>query len=222
VAGQGIACATISYSLYMQDKSFSCDGELTEKVRAIQIAVSQLWHASAFLLEHAGEYGIDSGKVFLSGSSAGAETILHAAYWDRAMMQLFGPALPGDFRYAGLVSGAGAIMDLNLITADNMLPTLVFHGDADPTVPYSVAAHHFCDPGSPGWLMLFGSAAIADHMEQVGGTCRLVTFEGGDHSYSGEYFFRDQQPVSDFLHRVLAGERFNEHQRLPTEQSSSE
>ena len=41
-------------------------------------------------------------------------------------MSLFKTNLSPTFKYAGIVSGAGAIMDLNLITKQNALPTLYF------------------------------------------------------------------------------------------------
>lgn len=214
---RNVACATISYTLYMKDKSFGCDGVLSKKVKAIQIAASQLWHATAFLIEHSESLHIDTGRIFIAGSSAGAETVLHAAHWDRELMQLFDPALSPDFKYAGLISGAGAIMDLNLITQDNMVPTFVFHGDADELVPYGVAAHHFCPPNSPGWLMLFGSRAIARHLQELGGSCQLTSFIGGDHSFSGAYFDQDQQAVADFIDRVLSGKSFNIYENIQVE-----
>ena len=209
LADQNMACASITYTLYMKGKSFSCDGILSEKIKAIQIAASQLWHATEFLIEMSERFQIDTTRICIVGSSAGAETVLHAAYWNREQMQLFDPVLSPSFRYAGIVAGAGAIMDLNLITPGNMIPTMVFHGDADPVVPYGVAAHHHCPPDSPGWLMLFGSHAIAEHMQELGGTCQLNTFRGGDHSFAGAYFYQDQQPVADFLDRILSGESFS-------------
>ncbi len=201
----GIACASISYTLYMKDKSFSCDGILAEKIRAIQITASQLWHATRYLMDRSEEIGIDTTRIFISGSSAGAETVLHAAFWDREQMQLFQPVLPPGFRYAGVISGAGAIMDLNLITPENKLPVMMFHGDEDELVPYGTAAHHYCPPDSPGWLMLFGSRSIARHLEQLNGTGMLITYRGGGHSYAGAHFYQDQGPVLEFIEEVLAG-----------------
>jgi hypothetical protein len=131
-------------------------------------------------------------------------------------MQIFDKVLSPSFRYAGIVAGAGAIMDLNLISKQNMIPTMVFHGDADPLVPYGIAAHHYCPPGSPGWLMLFGSHAISEHLCHLGETCQLITFLGGNHDYAGTYFFQDQQPVADFMKRVLAGETITRLQTIET------
>ncbi|MCP4310116.1 MAG: alpha/beta hydrolase [Bacteroidetes bacterium] len=218
LSDRGIACATISYTLYMKGKSFGCDGILSEKVKAIQIAASQLWHATAFLNKLSDQYHIDTSRIFIAGSSAGAETVLHAAYWEREQMQLFDPMLSPAFKYAGVISGAGAIMDLNMITRENMIPTMLIHGDADPLVPYGVAAHHYCPPDSPGWLMLFGSYAIAEHLQELGGTSQLTTFREGDHSFAGAYFYQDQQPVGDFMERVLAGESFIVFQTIETQQ----
>lgn len=214
---QNIACASITYTLYMKDKSFSCDGILSEKIKAIQIAASQLWNATAFLLDQKEKINIDTAKIFIAGSSAGAETVLHAAYWDRKQMQLFEHNLSNEFKYAGIISGAGAIMDLNLITEGNMLPTMLFHGDADPTVPYATAAHHYCPPNSSGWLMLFGSKSIADYLGKLNGIFQMTTFKNGKHSFAGAYFYQNQNHVSDFIDRVLEGDRFMKFISVPPE-----
>jgi hypothetical protein len=119
--------------------------------------------------------------------------------------------LSPTFRYAGIISGAGAIMDLNLITAQNAIPTLMFHGDADKLVPYATAAHHFCPCNSSGWLMLFGSKSIHDHMLNLGGSAQLITFLEGNHDYSSYYIRKDTQVVVDFLNKVLKGKRLKKH-----------
>lgn len=211
---RGIACASIDYTLYAKETGFSCDVVLPEKVKAIQIAASQLWHATDWLIERRDAFNLDTSAIFLGGSSAGAETVLHAPFWNRREMQLYEPALDTGFSYAGVIAGAGAIMDLNLITRENMLPLMVFHGDADPLVPYGTAAHHYCPPDSPGWLMLFGSHSIVRHIEKLGGTCYLTTFEGGGHYYAGAYIHRNQQPAVDFIHDVLEGRHFVKYQRV--------
>lgn len=215
-AAQGFVAANISYTLYMKGKSFSCDGILPEKIKAIQIAANQMQQAVIYFLKNQDTYNINPKKVFISGSSAGAETVLHAAFWDKKMMKMYPEQLPADFNYAGIISGAGAIMDINLISAKNMIPTMLFHGSCDVTVPYGTAAHHYCDPGTPGWLMLFGSYSIYNHIISLKGNTKLVTFCGGGHEYSAQLFTKDYQPSIDFMKAVLKGEKQQSHTIVAT------
>ncbi|WP_425422376.1 alpha/beta hydrolase [Phaeodactylibacter xiamenensis] len=208
---KGIAAATITYTLYMKDKSFSCDGILSEKIQAIRLAANQLWQATAFFEGQAEKYGIDPSKIFIAGSSAGAETVLHAAFWDRSVMQLYGDPLPGRFQYAGLIGGAGAIMDMNGIMPKTAIPAMLFHGTVDPLVPYGTAAHHYCDTDATGWLMLFGSHSIYERYRDIGADVELHSFCGGGHGFAGAYFYKDQERVADFINRVLDGAHFQNH-----------
>ena len=208
---QNIAVASISYTLYMKDKSFSCDGELTEKIKAIQLASNQLWLSTEFFLNNQDKYNIDPAQLFLAGSSAGAEAVLHAVFWDREIMSLYDINLPEKFKYSGVISGAGAIMDLNLITQDSLIPVMMFHGDSDPVVPYATAAHHYCSTDASGWLMLFGSKSIYNHIMDLIGTVSLITYIEGTHSAAGAHFYQKQQPVYDFINQVIQGEVFQNH-----------
>ncbi|MEP2023997.1 MAG: alpha/beta hydrolase [Reichenbachiella sp.] len=211
LVSQGIACASISYTLFMKDKSFSCDGITAEKIRAIQIAANQLWEATAYLIQGKNPYQIDKTNIYLAGSSAGAETVLHAAYWNRKEMDLFETSLDSNFRYTGIIAGAGAVLDLNAITRENHLPTMMFHGDKDELVPYATAAHHYCRPNASGWMMLFGSYSIAQHLSQQNGTVQLITFKGGGHDFANAFFSENQVVVSDFVKRIKSKEVFCEY-----------
>lgn len=216
LAQHGYASATISYTLYMKGKKFSCDGILSEKVKAFRYGVNDLWLATSYFLVNAGKFNLDASKIFISGSSAGGETVLHAAYWDREAMKLYNHNLPTDFKYAGLISGAGAIMDLNLITDKNLMPMFFFHGNGDATVPYGTAAHHYCKPDATGWLMLFGSYSIYNYALSRNGSAELFTYCGGGHEYSGWLFEKEQQHIVDFLDNVLAGKKVQSHTIVKT------
>jgi hypothetical protein len=212
----GVVAATISYTLYMKDKNFSCDGILSEKIKAIQYGVNDLWLATAFFIANSSTYSIDTTKIFIAGSSAGAETVLHAAFWDFGTMNIYKNKLSPSFEYAGLIEGSGALMDLNLITKNSLLPVLMFHGTNDLLVPYATAAHHFCKTNTPGWLMLFGSYSIYNYIISLGGCAHLITYCGGGHEFSNELFQNDPQQVLDFINDVLSGKRFQELTIIPT------
>jgi len=214
-AKEGYAAASISYSLYMKGKNFSCGGSLPEKIKAIQIAANQLQQSVVFFLNNA-SYNIDPGKIFISGSSAGAETVLHAAFWDKKMMVMYPGKLPEGFRYAGVLSGAGAIMDINLINKNTVVPVLLFHGSCDTTVPYGTAAHHYCPADSSGWLMLFGSHSIFQQIGKLNGSTHLFTFCGGAHNYSNKLFEIGHQEIIKFMNMTLTGRGDQSHTIIST------
>jgi predicted peptidase len=216
LAKKGIVAATMNYTLYMKDKNFSCDGILSEKIKAIQYGVNDLWLATTFFIKNSGQYHIDTSQIFIAGSSAGAETVLHAAFWDFETMNIYQQKFPEAFKYAGLIEGSGAMMDLNLITGKSLIPLLMFHGNDDQLVPYATAAHHYCKTNASGWLMLFGSYSIYNYIISLGGSAHLITFCGGGHEYSAELFEHDQQPVVDFIQDVLDHKKFQEHTIVPT------
>lgn len=208
MAQHGFVAASISYSLYMKNKSFSCDGITSEKIKAIRYGVNDLWLATVYLIDHSDEYKTDPAKIIIAGCSAGAETVLHAQFWNYEKMNWTDKKLPQGFKYAGVISGAGAIMDLNLITKQNLVPLMLFHGDHDNLVPYKTAAHHFCDPSSTGWLMLFGSSSIYDHIVTLDGSVKLYTFSGSGHEVANYYFEKEMEQVINFSHMALSDKKF--------------
>lgn len=212
LADNGIPTASIGYTLSMKGKSFSCDGILSEKVKAIQLAAHQTRIATQWFLENAGRFGIDSSKIFIGGSSAGAEAVLHAGFINRSEGGLFVDSLPTNFRYAGIISGAGALLDINMITPDNMIPLLSYHGTCDPLVPYHIAPHHYCSQIATGYMMMFGSLAIHERITSLDGSSQLMTYCNEGHKHAGTPFYGDEtQTVLDFIQRTLEGEKFNIH-----------
>lgn len=199
LSNNNIAAATVTYTLYMKDQSFSCDGILTEKVKAIQIAANQMWAATNFLIQKADELNLDTTLIFIGGNSAGAETSLHAAYWNRNEMTILDHGLSSNFKYAGMAVGSGAIMDLNFITKETAIPSLLFHGDEDKLVPYDIAAHHYCKPTAPGWLMLFGSYSVHKHLGELGAYSELYTYSKTGHECSSWIYERHPDYIVNFI-----------------------
>lgn len=105
--------------------------------RAIGLAVEDLYTATDYLIKNADKLLIDTSKVIISGSSAGAITVLHADYEHRNGMPS-DTILSAGFQYAGVISFAGAIFSREGLPDYAMAPapTLFFHGSADKLVPY--------------------------------------------------------------------------------------
>lgn len=181
MAHEGIAVANISYRLTAKGKGFSCKRPASEKIQTFQGAVNDIRRATQALLNQQDRYHFCDQMVILAGSSAGAEAVLHAAF---APPAADAPSLPEGFRYAGIISMAGAVVDTNLITSENAVPILLFHGEADKVVPFGHASHHFCDSTAVGYLPLFGSRTITERYWNLEAPYVVLSQPGGGHEWN--------------------------------------
>jgi acetyl esterase/lipase len=207
LAERGYAVASISYRLTMRGESFSCDQPTPNKIATFRAAAEDIWAATRYAITQQSTWGIDPSRIVLSGSSAGAEAILYAAY-GRAADPV--DQLPKAFRYAGLISMAGAIIEVKWITAESAIPSLLFHGTCDNLVPYATAPHHYCQPGDPGYLILHGARSIADRHQQLGRPYHLFTSCGGAHGWAGRPIVEQQATIVDFLYRDVIKQAFRQ------------
>ena len=104
---------------------------------AIDMAVDDLYAATLWLLEHGSEVGVDARNIVVSGSSAGAITVMQAEY-ELANRTERCALLPADFNYTGVMSFSGALYSLKGSPKyeNEPCPTLLFHGTDDKIVPY--------------------------------------------------------------------------------------
>jgi acetyl esterase/lipase len=215
LARAGFAVANISYRLTLEgdDLKFSCKQALAKKIAAIDAAATDLKRATAWLLAYADSLGLDSARFVASGSSAGAEAVLHAAYQQGQLNANFG--IPKNFKYQAIMAFAGAVLDTTMLR-ERAVPTLLYHGTCDALVPYGTALHHYCDPSAPGAMRLHGSHTIFEVLRSANQTVRLVTRCRGQHGSAVQPFQNDINAVIDFLRRVNTGEQFVEHEIIET------
>ncbi|WP_037316119.1 alpha/beta hydrolase [Salegentibacter sp. Hel_I_6] len=185
-AKKGYVAVQISYRLTRKGQSFGCDYEASGKIETFKLAAEDFMDAVSFMVKIKDEYGIDTSKIIVGGSSAGAEAVLNAVYNERLMFENFSKY--EDFNFAGVFSLAGAIVDARYITEENAVPGVFFHGTEDNLVPYATAPHHWCDPGQPGYIMLDGSRTITQKLANLNTAYMLYSFEGGKHEHSGMPF----------------------------------
>ena len=126
---------------------------------AVDIAVEDLYDATNYILSCKEEWNIDPSRIIISGSSAGAVTVLQAEYEivnKTPLMQ----RLHDGFNYAGVVSFAGAISSFKgeLTFNAETCPIMLFHGNADANVPY--------DKAVLGDFGLYGSKHIANKLKE--------------------------------------------------------
>jgi len=127
---------------------------------AIRLAVEDLYSATSYLCANASRFHINTKEIMISGGSAGAITALQADYWLHNQHET-ARLLPANFRYAAVISFAGAILSRNgkVKYADgNPAPTLFYHGTEDQLVNYNQIA--FANIG------FFGSNKIVPQFEK--------------------------------------------------------
>ena len=195
LAQWGYAVAAVSYRLTMKGIGFGCDVDAPQKIEAINSASDDVSLAVKYILDREDQFLIDQSKIVLFGSSAGAETILNLAYvYDNGV-------LPDAFQFAGLISLAGAMVTLKGLDATTAIPSQFFHGTGDELVPYDVAPHHYCNGTAPGFLMLYGSQAIAERVKGAGKSYYLYSVKGGSHSWATLPMTEAFEEMIDFLYQ---------------------
>ncbi|QNM85957.1 alpha/beta hydrolase [Polaribacter pectinis] len=194
LAERGYAVASISYRLTMQKLGFGCATNFKDKINAFNFASEDISYAVKFILDNKKKFNIDSKKIILVGTSAGAEAILNLVYVYNNKI------LARNFKFAGVISMAGAIVSTENITLKNAIPTQLFHGTKDKLVPYNIAPHHYCNKKDKGYLMLYGSKAISEKLNSLKKPFYLYTIKDGDHSWSGRPMQECTEEIIDFLY----------------------
>ncbi|WP_297905863.1 carboxylesterase family protein [uncultured Parabacteroides sp.] len=167
---------------------------------AIDTAVEDFYDATGFVINQSQDWNIDVKRIVASGSSAGAITVLQAEY-DLCNGHELAKRLPAGFNYAGVISYAGAVSDRVPPRWGKMpCPIMLFHGDADKTVPFEQAAME--NLGG-----LWGSSSIARSLENLQASYYFYKVENAGHEISGLPLSRNQYDIMSFLTRqVLGGE----------------
>lgn len=173
--------------------------------KSIDMAVEDLFRATAFIISNAEKWGIDTSMIMTSGSSAGAISVLEAEYALCNGGEGVEPYnyVPSGFKYAGVVSFAGAIMCMNgkLEWNSRPAPMMLFHGTADSNVPYDKLRTPF---GS-----LYGSKYIADQLTGMTAPHTLFTFENATHTVAVSPMMENLLQIAAFIEEsVFDGKKF--------------
>lgn len=166
--------------------------------KAIDTAVDDFYDATLYVLNQGESWNIDLQQIVISGSSAGAITVLQAEYAISNGNEL-ARRLPEGFNYAGVISYAGAVSDRAFPRWERMpCPIMLFHGDADRTVPYEQAV--MADLGG-----LWGSVSVARSLADSGASYYFYTVENAGHEIAGLPMARNRYDIMSFLTRQVLG-----------------
>ena len=145
MARRGFVCASVNYRL---GYDFTEYGQYKARYRAIQDGHA----AMRFVVNNANAVRIDTSWIFVGGQSAGSLLALGMVYADQfeldsisllysatatsvelGNLYTLGNNLTNTYSFKGIFNNWGGISS-NEVDANEMLPTVAFHGELDPTV----------------------------------------------------------------------------------------
>lgn len=137
----GYRIISIDYRLGLKGSTKVGVAQVNVLDKAIHMAVEDLFSATQFIIDNAETLGVDPDNIVISGSSAGAITVMQAEY-EISNMTKWASVLPAGFNYAGVMSFSGAILSREgkVDYKNRPCPTLMLHGTSDELVPYKQIA----------------------------------------------------------------------------------
>lgn len=170
----GYRVISIDYRLGLKGTNKVGIAQVNVLDKAIHMAVEDLYSATNYILENSESLGVNPEKIVISGSSAGAISVLQAE-WENANRTSYAQVLPEDFRYAGVMSFAGAILSRTgkLKFKSEPAPILMLHGTADDIVNYKQTK--FFNLG------FFGSDKIVERLKKFGYCYKIYRYLENSH-----------------------------------------
>lgn len=194
----GYEVVSIDYRLGMKDVKTSGGVSSAKAFRkAAQIAAEDLFSATAYLIDHGDELGIDPNNLVTSGSSAGAIAVLEADWLlnnGRATEWL-----PEGFRYAGVMPFAGAIISVEGTPSYKTppAPTAFFHGTDDKIVNYKQI--HILKWG------IFGSHRLARIFRKNGYSYNILRYNDHSHEIASTFISTFPEQIRFLETNVVRG-----------------
>lgn len=210
-AKKGYVCASMEYRLGMWPIDSS------NAIMAVLRGVQDMKAAIRFFYKDKATndtYKIDTTRIFIGGSSAGAITALHLAYLDKdcevdpyiplATLNSLGgmegdsgnPGYSSDVQ--GVINLAGALASYGWIESGDV-PFCSLHGDSDGTVPYN---RDYATVSGFDIMILDGSRMLKEQADAMGVQNNLYTHYNADHAvyaFSSQYMDTTINFVRDFL-----------------------
>ena len=177
----GYRVISIDYRLGLKGSNKVGIAQVNVLDKAIHIAVEDLFSATNFIIDNADHLNLDPSNIVISGSSAGAISVMQAEY-EIANSTAYASVLPQGFNYAGIMSFSGAILSRKGKVKYNTTPcpTMMLHGTADKLVPYNQIAVLN--------LGFFGGGKLVDRLKKYGCNYNMFHFIDYGHEIAGSMY----------------------------------
>lgn len=196
----GYRVISIDYRLGLKGSSKVGIAQVNVLDDAIHMAVEDLFSATNFIIDNADQLGVKTDNIVISGSSAGAISVMQAEY-EIANRTAWASVLPEGFNYAGVMSFSGAILSrkgpVKYETAP--CPTLMLHGTADRLVPYRQIA--FFNLG------FYGGGKLVKRFQKFGYDYNMFHFMDYGHEIAGSMYSTLDLQLDFLENNVIQGKK---------------
>ncbi len=178
-------------------------------IRAVYRAVQDADAAIRYMIEFKDTYRIDPEHIYMLGKSAGAVLVYTRNFMgteaDRPP-ETFGTLLePTDlgcvscsgnpynhtYDIKGQVGLWGAVIDLNVISASENIPTILIHGNGDSVVPFD-EGYPFSGPIPLTFPYMYGSLPMSGRLTDLGIYNEFYEYDYDDHDVYGSGTFPNE------------------------------
>ncbi len=170
-----------------------------EKLRETHYkAVQDAREAIKYIFENAEKLGVDTENVFLMGTSAGAITVLHAAFLDdeetpKDLLGKYGTLAKRE-KIRGVISLSGALYDLAYLAGGDKVPVMIVHGNEDFIVPPEKGFYL----GMKHLTPVYGGKAVFEAARKQGIEARGFFYDFG-HKYPSKFSQEIFTNANDFI-----------------------
>lgn len=187
---------SIDYRLGLKGEKWPTVFNTSVLKNAITYAVTDLYDATAYLIDNAEKLGIDTANIILSGSSSGAVTCLQAD-WEKRNNTSITQKLPQHFQYKGVIGFAGAILSYTGKPKYKIppAPTMMFHGTADKVVLYNKIK--LFNRG------MFGSRYLASYFKKQHYPYYFKSSQNMGHEIAGTPMHNNLDEILWFIHNYI-------------------
>jgi dipeptidyl aminopeptidase/acylaminoacyl peptidase len=201
----GFAAVSINYRLdsSVEGSSNPCETDTNLTSRGLYMAVQDVKAALRFMVANASEYNIDISKIFLSGNSAGAITVLNTQFVTQAEFNEIipgietelggidnsGNTLNNTYQITGIAANSGCLSKPAYITNSNAVPVIFFHGGQDDVIPINQGHTYNC----PNTLYVYGSSSLYVRMQEIGAPSVIHILPTGSHGPYNESFLQENE-----------------------------
>ena len=196
--GYGVISIDYRLGLKGSNKVGVAQANLLDK--AIHMAVEDLFSATNFIIDNASELKINPHNMVISGSSAGAISVIQAEY-EIANQTQWAKVLPEGFNYAGVMSFAGAIFSREgkVDFKTDPCPVMMLHGTADEIVPYTQIAVLN--------LGFFGGGKLVERFKKYDLNYNMYHFTDYGHEIAGSMYSTFDLQLKFLENNVIQGEK---------------